>query len=90
MPSALTAGLPASDAVLDIRTEVCPMTFVRTRLALDRLLDGQVLHVLLRGEEPLASVPRAARELGHAVLAQVPQDEHGAMLLVLRKGGPTV
>ena len=41
------------DQELDITSEVCPMTFVRTRLALDRMRPGQVLLVRLRGEEPL-------------------------------------
>ncbi len=46
------------------------MTFVRTRLALDRLAPGQILLVRLRGTEPVANVPRAAMEQGHEVLAQ--------------------
>ena len=57
------------DRELDITGEVCPMTFVRTRLALDRLESGQTLLVRLRGEEPLANVPRTARDQGHQVLS---------------------
>jgi TusA-related sulfurtransferase len=61
------------------------MTFVRTRLALDRLRPGQTLLVRLRGEEPRRNIPRTAAEQGHAVLAQ--QDlPDGATLLLLRKG----
>ena len=58
------------DQLLDITAEICPMTFVRTRLALDRLAPGQTLLVRLRGAEPVANVPRAAMEQGHEVLAQ--------------------
>ncbi|HEY5300446.1 MAG TPA: sulfurtransferase TusA family protein [Acetobacteraceae bacterium] len=58
------------DQLLDITAEICPMTFVRTRLALDRLAPGQTLLVRLRGTEPVANVPRAAMEQGHEVLAQ--------------------
>ena len=54
---------------LDITEETCPMTFVRTRLALDRLASGAVLRVRLRGEEPWRNVTRNASALGHAVLA---------------------
>ncbi len=57
------------DQVLDITGEFCPMTFVRTRLALDRLTPGQTLLVLLKGAEPARNVPRTAAEQGHAVLA---------------------
>ena len=45
------------------------MTFVRTRLALDRMHAGQILLVRLRGDEPLRNVPRTAREQGHEVLS---------------------
>ena len=61
------------------------MTFVRTRLALDRLQPGQTLLVRLRGEEPRRNLPRTAVEQGHAVLAQQEQPD-GTLLLLLRKG----
>jgi TusA-related sulfurtransferase len=57
------------DQTIDITDEVCPMTFVRTKLKLERMRPGEVLSVRLRGEEPLRNVPRAAREEGHAILA---------------------
>ncbi len=68
LDQALLAAPPAQE--LDITAETCPMTFVRTRLALDRLQPGDVLLVRLRGEEPRASVPRSAAQLGHQVLAE--------------------
>jgi len=60
-----------SDHDIDITGEVCPMTFVRTKLRLERLKSGEVLNVRLRGEEPLRNVPRAARDEGHAILGIV-------------------
>ena len=72
------------DKVLDITAETCPMTFVRTRLALDRLDSGQILLVVLRGEEPTRNVPRAAREQGHEILSEE-TDASGAVHLLLRK-----
>ena len=56
------------DQTIDITSEVCPMTFVRTKLKLERMRTGEVLSVRLRGEEPLRNVPRAARDEGHAIL----------------------
>ena len=73
------------DRTLDITAELCPMTFVRTRLALDRLAPGQVLLVLLRGDEPVRNVPRTASEQGHTVLAQE-QGADGITRLLLRRG----
>jgi TusA-related sulfurtransferase len=80
-----TAAVPAdADRVLDITGEVCPMTFVRTRLALDALAPGQTLLVLLRGDEPRRNVPRTAAEQGHEVLAQE-TDAAGITRLRLRR-----
>ena len=74
------------DCDLDITGETCPMTFVRVRLALDRMRQGGVLRVMLRGEEPRRNVPRAAAEQGHAVL-RVEEDAAGVATLWIRKGG---
>jgi TusA-related sulfurtransferase len=82
---------PASEeqpeaSALDITTETCPMTFVRVRLALDRLPPGALLQVLLRGEEPRRNVPRTATEQGHQVLSQTDLPG-GITRLVLRRKG---
>ena len=71
---------------LDITADVCPMTFVRTRLALDRLAPGELLLVHLKGQEPLLNVPRSAESLGHAVLS-TQTDSLGISHLVIRRGG---
>lgn len=44
------------------------MTFVRTKLRLERMRSGEILSVRLRGDEPLRNVPRAARDEGHVIL----------------------
>ena len=74
------------DAVLDITRDICPMTFVRTRLALDRLPKGAVLLVQLSGTEPRDNVPRTAAEQGHAVLAIRDDAPGGVTKLWLRRG----
>lgn len=51
------------------------MTFVRTKLRLERLKPGEILKVRLRGEEPLRNVPRAARDEGHKILGIEAQGE---------------
>ncbi|HEY0420149.1 MAG TPA: sulfurtransferase TusA family protein [Acetobacteraceae bacterium] len=75
----------SADKQIDITREVCPMTFVRTRLALDRMASGQVLRVLLRGEEPRQRVPRTAEQLGHAVLSEETDAVGVTRLLIRRK-----
>ncbi|MHB0707627.1 sulfurtransferase TusA family protein [Roseomonas mucosa] len=73
------------DSRIDITRDTCPMTFVRTRLALDRMAPGQVLLVEMRGAEPVRNVPRTAVEQGHQVLAQDEAGE-GLVRLWLRRG----
>ncbi len=70
--------------VLDISHEVCPMTYVRTRLALDRLRPGDVLQVTLRGDEPRRNVPKTAAEQGHTVLA-VEDHPDGSTVVSIRR-----
>jgi len=62
-----------ADYFLDITTLVCPMTFVRAKLAVERLSAGQTLEIRLNPGEPLANVPRTLTEHGHLVLSVVPE-----------------
>lgn len=70
------------DATLDITREVCPMTYVRVKLAIEALDEGATLEVLLCGSEPLKNVPRSAQEEGHEVLSLEALDEGRARLLL--------
>jgi len=61
--------------VLDITAEHCPMTFVKTKLAIAQLQAGDILEVLLTEGEPLENVPRTAAEQGHTIREIVPVRE---------------
>jgi TusA-related sulfurtransferase len=52
---------------LDVTGLRCPMTWVRAKLALERLQTGETLEVRLPAGEALENVPRSAREAGHVV-----------------------
>ena len=53
---------------LDITGVTCPMTWVRTKLELERMTPGEELEVRCReGSEALENVPLSAREAGHGV-----------------------
>ena len=58
---------------LDITTEVCPMTFVKTRLLIEKMKTGDTAEIRLVGEEPLQNVPASVTELGHIVLSLEPE-----------------
>ena len=85
--TAAPTSLPTivADQLIDITLDICPMTFVRTRLALDRLQPGQVLQIRLRGAEPLRNVPRTAEQQGHTVL-KLQTEADGVSTIWLRRG----
>ncbi len=64
---------------LDVTTLRCPMTWVRTKLELERLESGETLEVRLPPGEALDNVPRSAREAGHAVVVE------GTLLRIVRR-----
>ncbi len=56
------------DSEIDITKEICPMTFVKTKLKLETMSIGEVLEVTLREGEPLLNVPRSVEQDGHKIL----------------------
>lgn len=75
-----------TDHRLDITAEVCPLTFVKTKLLLERMAPGETAEVRLKGAEPRDNVPRSVREHGHEVLSLEPEDGGEIYRLVIRKG----
>ena len=57
----------SATTTLDLTGVACPMNWVKTKLALEKLGAGDELAVRLDLGEPLESVPRSAREDGHDV-----------------------
>ena len=56
---------------LDIRGLLCPMTFVYTKLALEKLKTGDLLEVLLDYRSALKNVPENCKRQGLAELLEV-------------------
>ncbi len=77
--------MTAPRATVDLRPYACPITFVKTRIALERLGPGEVLEVWLAGGEPAESVPRSAAEEGHRVLRVEPLGPAGGVRVWLEK-----
>lgn len=77
-----------ADYFLDITKEVCPFTFVRTRLLLEKMNPGEIADILLQGVEPLENVPNAVMEQGHDLISLTAIDESrtdGPHLLRIRR-----
>ena len=58
----------AAPPVLDLCGELCPFTFVRTKLALEDMPLGARLRVIVDHEPATRNIPRSAREWGQEVL----------------------
>ncbi len=71
---------------LDVSEDTCPMTFVRTRLQLDKMSAGEVLEVRYLGEEPRRNLARSLAEQGHVILDES-EETGGAGRIRIRKGG---
>lgn len=74
-----------TDYFLDITDKMCPMTFVKTKLLVERMQIGETAQVRLRAGEPLESVPRSLKEIGQEIIALEEEEEAGIWLLTLRK-----
>ncbi|HET9624488.1 MAG TPA: sulfurtransferase TusA family protein [Kofleriaceae bacterium] len=59
---------PHAQSSIDLSGELCPFTFVRTKLALEELPIGAVLRVIVDHEPAVRNVPRSATEWGQEVL----------------------
>jgi tRNA 2-thiouridine synthesizing protein A len=64
MPS--SSGKPTEET-LDLRGEVCPYTFVRTKLKLEAMAPGSRLCIVVDHEPATRNVPRSARDWGQQV-----------------------
>ena len=56
------------DERVDITDVVCPMTFVKAKVAMDELEDGEVIEIRMNDGEPVQNVPRSIKEEGHQIL----------------------
>jgi TusA-related sulfurtransferase len=74
-----------SNFKLDITKEHCPMTFVKTKIELSKLKQGDTLEVLLTEGEPLENVPRSATEQGFKVLSVTETGAKGIHKVLIEK-----
>ncbi|MDR0882694.1 MAG: sulfurtransferase TusA family protein [Candidatus Adiutrix sp.] len=73
------------DATVDITDVVCPVTFVKAKVALEELEPGRVLAIRLNDGEPVQNVPRSLKDEGHQVL-KLAANGDGTYDLLVRKG----
>jgi len=62
----------------------CPLTFVKAKVAIEELDDGEVLAIRMNDGEPVQNVPRSMKEEGHKIL-KLEDNEDGTYTLYVRK-----
>lgn len=74
------------DDEVDITDVVCPTTFVKAKVALEELDEGQVLAIRMNDGEPVQNVPRSIKEEGHKALKLINNGD-GTFTLIVEKVG---
>lgn len=74
------------DDSVDITDVVCPTTFVKAKVALEELDDGQILEIRLNDGESVHNVPRSIKEEGHQIL-KLDDNGDGTFTLIVKKVG---
>ena len=74
------------DERVDITDVVCPVTFVKAKVALEELDEGQILSIRMNDGEPVQNVPRSIKEEGHQIL-KLDDNEDGTYTLYVKKAG---
>ncbi len=70
---------------IDITDVNCPITFVKAKVAIEELEEGELLQIHLNHGEPLENVPRSLTEEGHEVLERIDNGD-GTWELIVRRG----
>ena len=69
---------------IDLRGISCPTNFVKAKLALEDLENGEQAEIILDDGEPVKNVPRSLKAEGHKLLG-LTQSADGHYVLTLEK-----
>ena len=72
------------DDTVDITDVVCPVTFVKAKVAIEELDDGQILKVHMNDGETIKNVPRSLKDEGHQIL-KISENDDGTYDLFVKK-----
>ncbi len=74
------------DKVLDIKGEICPYTFVKSKLALEEMEEGEVLKVIVDYPPATENVPRSLEKEGNEIISVEKVGEKMWEIVVRKKG----
>ena len=71
---------------LDITNDKCPITFVKTKIALEKLKSNQYLNVYIKKGEALDGLPSSLKELGYQINNKIKINDDVFSLEILKNG----
>lgn len=74
-----------ADETFDLKGEVCPFTFVKSKLMLEMMESGQILQVIVDNDESATNVPRSLTNEGNQVLGCEKINDTDWMITVRKK-----
>ena len=72
------------DLILDLSGEACPAPLVKSRRAMDKMENGEILEIIVTDEDSKVNITMAAKELGIEV-RRVEEDKDGRWHIIVRK-----
>lgn len=75
-----------ADAFVDITDVVCPVTFVKAKVALESIEKGQILKIKLNAGEAIQNVPRSLKNEKHKVLNVIDNNDETYTIAVEKNG----
>lgn len=69
------------DVKKDFRGVMCPMNFVKTKIALTPMQSGQILEILLDDGAPIENVPGSVKNEGHTILSTKKVENYWKVLI---------
>ena len=75
------------DKTLNLLGEICPMTWVRTKITLEDMKPGELLEVWLDEGEPSTSVPQSAEAEGIKHISSTPSPKGGVAVTLQKQNG---
>ena len=79
--SAGEPGATSPDVKKDFRGVMCPMNFVKTKIALTPMQSGQILEILLDDGAPIENVPGSVKNEGHTILSTEKVENYWKVLI---------
>lgn len=78
---------PEPKQTLDLRTTKCPLNFVKTKLALEKLATGDILEVwILLESQSSINIPQSIAQEGHEIIHTETDADQRQRLFIRKKG----